>query len=210
MKKVYLVRHGETFHNQANLVQGGNTLLNELGEKQAGLVAQRLLKLDFKHLVVSDYERTKQTAKPALEQIEIKPDYNPLFREVRNPSSLFDQSRLSDEYLRFRETQYEKLATDPTWHHSDEENFTDVVKRAKQALEYLKTLEGDIVVISHGHFIRYVVALVAVNMELDGSLWQKMTHSFRAVNTGITTLEYNKETNHWQILTFNDIAHFAE
>jgi broad specificity phosphatase PhoE len=210
MKRVYLVRHGQTTYNVEHRVQDGSSLLTELGYKQAQQVADRLTAISFDHLVVSDYERTKQTAEPTVLATGKIPQLTHLFREVRRPSEFFHTLRETDEYQKFQSDEYENFGQNPEWHHSDEENFVDVNKRAKESLEYLLTLEGDIAVISHGHFIRYIVALVATQLELDGPTWQKMCSSFIALNTGITTLEYDDKSRHWRILTFNDIAHFAE
>ncbi len=210
MKKVYLVRHGETSYNRDHLVQDGSTTLTELGHKQAELVAERLQSIDFSHLIVSDYERTKQTAQPTIERKSIEAIYTPLFREVRRPSRFFHTSRKTDEYQNFMKLEFENFASNPEWHDSDEENFVDASTRALEALQFLKNLDGDVAVISHGHFIRHIVAQVATNLQLDGPTWKKMCRSFFAVNTGITTLEYSASEDHWHILTFNDIAHFAE
>jgi len=210
MKRIYLVRHGETTHNEAGLVQDGTTELSTQGQQQAVVVAERLATVAFDHLVVSDYVRTRQTAEPLLALKSLTPLYSPLFREVRRPSRFFHQSRKSAEYRAFLDAELDRLMTDPNGHDSDEENFVDVVTRAKAALEYLLTLDGDVAVISHGHFIRYVVALVAMQLKLEASHWYHMCVSFEAVNTGITNLTYDADRARWQILTFNDIAHFAE
>lgn len=210
MKKVYLVRHGETTYNLNELVQDGSSLLTERGQEQARVVAARLATLNFQHLLVSDYERTKQTAAPTIELTGLTPVYTPLFREVRRPSEFWHTSRQAEPYQTFLRTEYEQFAIDPTWRHSDEETFTDVTTRAREALDNLCSLDGDVAVISHGHFIRHIVAQVATNRQLDGQTWQKMYNSFHAVNTGITTLEYDAARDHWHILTFNDIAHFAQ
>jgi len=210
MKKVYLVRHGETFHNQKGLLQDGTTQLSELGESQAEQVAKRLQSLDFQHLIVSDYERTKQTAQPIQRLTNVETVFSPMFREIRRPSEFFHKLRSSAEVQNFMKQEFENLVSDPTARHSDEENFVDVSKRAKEAFEYLKKIEGDIVVVSHGAFIRLLTAQVASGFSLDGPMWQKMSRGFYTSNTGITTLEYNEDNDHWRILTFNDLAHFAE
>jgi probable phosphoglycerate mutase len=210
MQHIYLVRHGETTYNEQGLVQDGSSLLTDRGTKQAHQVAERLRHLDFQNLVVSDYERTKQTAQPVAELTGVQPEYSALFREIRRPSEFFHTERTLPGFQSYLHLEYQNFVTDPTWRHSDEENFVDSSARASQALEYLTQLDGDTVVISHGHFIRMLTATVACNMELDGPTWQKMYRSFKAVNTGITTLLYDPTEAHWQILTFNDHAHFAE
>lgn len=210
MKRVYLVRHGETTYNDQGLVQDGSSLLTDRGIKQANRVAERLQHLKFQNLVVSDYERTKQTAQPIVELSGIAAVYTPLFREIRRPSEFFHTERKLQGFQDYLRLEYENFVVDPAWRHSDEENFQDTSKRALEALLYLTELNGDTVVISHGHFIRLLTATVACNLELNGPTWQKMYKSFKAVNTGITTFTYYADEQRWQILTFNDHAHFAE
>lgn len=209
-QRVYLVRHGETNYNRQGLVQDGSSVLTEQGIKQANRVAERLQHLTFQNLVVSDYERTRQTAQPIVELSAITPEYSPLFREVRRPSEFFHTDRTLPGYQNFLQLELKNFVADPTWRHSDEENFLDTQERVQAALEHLVTLTGDTVVVSHGHFIRLLTATVATNLQLDAATWQKMYTSFKATNTGITTLVYEPETQHWHILTFNDHAHFAE
>lgn len=209
-KRVYLVRHGETTYNRDSLVQDGTSLLSDAGKHQANVVAERLQNLSFQHLVVSDYERTRQTAEPIIAATQIQPVYSHLFREIRRPSCFFHKSRASTEFQQFLESEYESFGTDDSWRHSDEENFQDVSTRVHKALNYLLTLEGDVVVVSHGHFIRRITATVATSLQLDAPTWQKMYKSFWAVNTGITTIVYEAQEERWRILTFNDHAHFAE
>jgi len=211
MKTIYLVRHGETTHNKKpERIQDGTTLLTEQGQRQAVRVAERLQNLDFQNLIVSDYERTKQTAEPIVKLSGLTPEYTELFREVRRPSVFFHELRGSDQVQSFLKQESDNFAVDPAVHHSDEENFIDASDRAKQALRYLETLDGDAVVVSHGHFIRHMTAQVTTGFSLDGPLWQKMSKSAVASNTGITTLQFFPDESHWRILTYNDHAHFAE
>ncbi|KAM6500350.1 phosphoglycerate mutase-like protein [Amanita muscaria] len=65
--RVHLVRHGETEANRQQIVQGQlDTELNELGHKQAGLVAKRLRHVPFEIAFSSDLSRAKKTAEAIL------------------------------------------------------------------------------------------------------------------------------------------------
>ena len=56
--RVYLVRHGETDANRQSIVQGQlDTELNELGQKQAVFVAERLRSVPFDLSFSSDLSR---------------------------------------------------------------------------------------------------------------------------------------------------------
>ena len=209
MKKIYFVRHGETNYNSDGKVQDHSSILTEKGLAQAELVADRLKNLSFDTLVSSDYERTKQTAEVVKKAIGKEPIYNELFREIRRPSEFFHQPR-SGAFFDYIEEEVRNLRTDECWKHSDEESFVEVQNRIKMALDYLENLNGDVVVISHGHFIRRLIATVAVDFQLTGTIWSHMYHSFYATNTGITTIIKKPDSERWQILTFNDHAHFAD
>lgn len=210
MKKVYLIRHGQTGHNVKNYVQDHSPLLTPEGEQQARVIADRVAGLDFNHLIVSDYERTKQTAKPIIEKVEIGPVFSELFREIRRPSEFFHTDRSADAYQQYLADELANFSVDENWRHSDEENFIDTSNRITQALQFVAELDGDVVVISHGHFIIKMIATVAAGGQMSGAVWQQMRHSFQVSNTGVSTLLYDEVENKWRILTFNDIAHFAE
>jgi broad specificity phosphatase PhoE len=207
MKRVYFVRHGETTYNRDRLVQDGTPLLTDAGLKQAYRVAERLANIDFEHLLVSDYERTKQTALPVSELTGKVAEYSPLFREVRRPSVFFHQSNQTEEYLQYLQDEQDNFVN-PSWRHSDEENFADTFTRAQAALADVSSRSGDVVVVSHGHFIRLLTAMVITGGQLTGEMWQLFYTRIKVSNTGITTALF--ENDDWKLLTFNDHAHFAE
>ncbi|KAM6501376.1 phosphoglycerate mutase-like protein [Amanita muscaria] len=65
--RVHFVRHGETESNSQRIIQGHLDIeLNELGHKQAGVVAQRLRHVPFDMAFSSDLSRAKKTAEPIL------------------------------------------------------------------------------------------------------------------------------------------------
>lgn len=210
MKRIYLVRHGQTNYNEAGLVQDDSSYLTELGKRQARQIGARLQKLDFEHLIASDYKRASETAEIVGEMVEKKPQLSPLFREVRRPSALFHTPHVEDGYRQFLAAEIASFDQDENWRHSDEENFTDVQKRVVEAFDFLETLEGDVAVVSHGHFIRRLVANVATKGNLTGPVWKDMYDAFWTSNTGLTTIVQDAASKHWKIVTFNDHAHFAD
>lgn len=207
MKKIYLVRHGETNYNEAGLVQGSDSVLTDAGIKQVNRLATRVESIAFDHLLVSDYERTRQTAQPIVDLTSKEAEFTPLVREVRRPSEFIHKPNQSDEYQAFLHAAKAHYS-DAAWHHSDEENFFDAKQRVKETLDYIASLNGDVLVVSHGHFIRLMVSYILTQGNLTADMWQMMEHSYKALNTGITTIL--SDDDHYQLLTFNDIAHFAE
>jgi len=135
MKHIYLVRHGETMHNASGLVQDSMAELSDIGRQQAQLIAHRLKDIDYHHLLVSDYVRTRQTAEYITPPDSVSIVFSDLVREQRRPSEFFNQPNTSSEFWQFLE-QEEINLDNPNWHWSDEENFYDVVARVEKVYQY--------------------------------------------------------------------------
>ena len=209
MKRVYLVRHGETESNVGNVVQDHTSELSEKGREQARFIAKRLQNINFQNLYSSDYRRADHTALEIAKLSQKTHVQTPMIREMRRPSILVGKSRESTEYKEFLKTTDDNVG-DPNWHYSDEENFFDVLKRVKDFMLQLDSLQGDSVIVSHTRFIKMMTLYVIMNRQLTPQIWQISMNSIIASNTGVTVLEYNEDKNMWQVLTFNDHAHFAE
>lgn len=201
------MRHGETNYNVDGLVQSSDSVLTDRGREQAKQLAERVRHLSFQHVVVSDYVRTRETAEELLLHTDASVEYSALVREIRRPSEFWHQSNSSEAYVSFMQQATDKYA-DSEWHYSNEENFFDARSRVAEALDYFETLDGDVVVVTHSHFVRLLVSYVLLQGELEAADWKKMEHSYWAQNGGITTIVCDTESR--RLLTFNDFAHFAE
>lgn len=212
-KHVYFVRHGESVANATGIRQGPETPLTELGKKQAICVAGRLSALPIERVVISTYTRAKETAAPIIEAgRHTAVNYSELFIERRNPS-LMVGTKMNDPAL---EHVWSKIAANhhlPHWHHSDEENFADLVSRAKKALIFLEELnEKHILIVSHGMFMKVVFAHVLLGEKLDGRIfWDQFIPAKNVVNTGIMHIEhtenYRKTRKFWKLISWNDYTH---
>ncbi len=209
MKKIYLVRHGETTANADDLIQDANNELSDKGKAQAAVVAERLQHLTFTNLLVSDYVRARETADILLTLVDHEPIYTPLVREIRRPSELVGAPRHGEAFYAF-DAQAAAHASDAAWHFSDEENYYDIVQRVQDLLAYVETLEGDTVIITHGRFIIFVMMYVIMMGKLTPEVWSANLNPFTHENTGITVLTYKESKQHWALTTYNDHAHFAE
>jgi probable phosphoglycerate mutase len=208
-KKIYLVRHGQTNNNVTHTVQGADSVLSAKGEQQAILLSERLQQLSFQHLFVSDYVRTRQTVAPLLDYLTIQPEYTHLARETKMPSRFVGVSNQSEDFLEFYKLSTENI-NDPEWRYADEETFYDVVRRVADFFTLITSQPGDVVVVTHGRFLTYMVMYVVTKGNLTTDIWLNCRHGFETSNTGITILEYNESWLDWRLLTFNDHAHFAE
>lgn len=209
MKTIYLARHGESTSNVLNIVQSAEDVLTAAGESQAKVLAERLSKLSFQNLLVSDFIRTKQTVAPLLQFVDIEPTYTDLIREARRPSSLVGSPLKGEAFIAYDQASKAHIL-EADWHFEDEENFFDIVERVRKLFTVIDSLEGDTVLITHGRFTVYLVMFVLLGGKLTPDLWSGDFDTFTTTNTGITVLTYKDHKNIWALTTYNDHAHFAE
>jgi broad specificity phosphatase PhoE len=79
-----LLRHGQTDANQRGIIQGhSQTALNELGQRQSKLLAQRLAEFRprIERLICSDLLRAQQTVAPIAKALNLEVFYDAAWRE---------------------------------------------------------------------------------------------------------------------------------
>jgi probable phosphoglycerate mutase len=209
MKKIYLVRHGESESNVLNIIQDEKPLLSPAGIKQAEVIAKRLQHLPFNNILISDTRRTRQTAEPILAHTDIVPIYTPLLRELKRPTSVIGLTKKT-EIFKIYDSMAQEHSNDPAWHYEDEENFFDVLKRCKDFLNYATELVGDTLAVTHGRFTIFTMMYVLLREKFTPELWFQLKSSIYNDNTGITVLKFDDVNKHWRLETYNDKAHFAE
>jgi broad specificity phosphatase PhoE len=133
MKKIYLVRHGETNANAMAYVPGKAEPLNERGIEQASVLAERVSHITVEALVTSDFMRARQTMEPIEAVFKQAAKVTPLFGEVFEPTSLHslpEDSELVHEHRKSRNSHVE----DTSWRMEDGENMSDVFERVARIL----------------------------------------------------------------------------
>lgn len=209
MKKIYIVRHGETDTNELDVVSGEQGILSEKGIRQAQSLAKRFEEIDFHHIFTSDYKRAKETASFIAKKNEKVLLDEPLLRELARPYEFLGKPRTSPEYLAFLDA-LDSNINNPDWHFSDEENFFDLIKRVNELFTKLENFEGDIVLVSHARMVMTVTMYVLMGKQLTPEVWKAGMRHMVVLNTGITTIVYNEEKQIWKLEMFNDRAHFAD
>lgn len=142
---IYIIRHGQTRLNKANVLQGRrDTPLNETGRQQASQAAEwfRSRGIHFDYVFSSPLERAMDTAKICCDYIEpvkderlIEMDYGPYEgADLRNPAP---------EILEF----FSDFVNNPA--PAGMEQLADVVGRTGEFLEEIKNLEGNILISTH-------------------------------------------------------------
>lgn len=183
--KLYLVRHGETYFNTCQKIQGwSDSLLTKTGVNQAAILGNGLKNLPFSKVYTSDLGRAKGTADIVLSvrhdkmmnELEIVPNFREQFfgsfegNRLNILSHLFkdDNNLLSSvvndsELAKFKSedtimNQFKLV--DPT---HEAENASEFWKRVEQGFNYVysKAQDGDqILIITHGALIRKLATRV--------------------------------------------------
>jgi probable phosphoglycerate mutase len=174
---ILLVRHGETDGNAARILQRPEVPLNDRGMHQAGRLAERLFAHGFVHIVCSDLLRARMTAAPLAACSGIEIEESPLLQE-RNFGDLRGMPYAALKEDPFGPDVAPPNGEDwPTFHARVADAFAFMVRRRR-------SLNGNLVVITHGLVCRAVVARHALVPE--GAAVPE-----RFDNTSITVLQEN-------------------
>ncbi len=212
-KNVYFGRHGESRANATGVREGGDSPLTERGLLQAKFSALRLKGKGIQRIISSDYARAVSTALVHSSHLGLPlTDTSPLFAERRNPSVMLGKHVGDPEVERM----WHEIALNygtHDWRHSDEENFADLVERAKQALAFLEFIPEDTVyVASHGMFMKVILAHVQLGEHTNGRIfWDRYVPIKNVDNTGLMHLQftpnYHQTGMYWKLVSWNDRAH---
>ena len=209
-KLIYFVRHGETESNVQNIRQGSEGPLTEKGRKQALDTALRFPKFKGRPQVIisSPFERTKETAEIIGKELKLKVKYSDLLKERRNPSEIIghwgDEPGIKQIIDRM----------DKSYHAddlrvSDEENFTDLKKRAKKLLGFIsRRWEKRIILVTHGIFLKMVISYMLHGDKLTASEYNKLSYYNPISNAGMAICSYKHhwlKKNEWKLLVWNDL-----
>lgn len=161
MKKIYLVRHGQSESNVGGQLTTNKTIeLTDLGHQQAQAVCQWVLDhigTDIASIGVSKFIRTQQTAKPLVAATHIQPnviegleEFNYLSFDAVRDLPLDERIAISDNFWLKNDLQ--------DAHGNDSESFANFYTRVEQVFAYFKTLEsGNHIVYTHGLWISMLI-----------------------------------------------------
>ncbi len=204
---IYFVRHGESEGNVSKIHQAPETPLSNQGIAQAQLVKQRLHAISFETIVCSDYRRAQHTAQIIQADTKVPIIETVLLREHRLPSEM---KGLAADHPQARLIKESLIAAkhDPDYHFSDEENLSDLITRGRVALEFLRCLPHQtLVVVTHGNFLKCMSLCIVFEALVSPALIGASFKNLKTTNTGITMAEYSDSS--WKLITWNDSAHLA-
>lgn len=194
MLELWLIRHGETDGNASRRIHGiTDAPLNELGLRQAELLAPRLAGVSFDAVYASDLQRAHRTALTALPGAEVRLD-----RRLREMSYGVFEDRTWEELDADETAEANHWREDPVGRRvPGGESYGDLWGRMEAFRADLPG-EGRVAAFTHGGAIRVV---------LYGVLGQTNRHGLRfsVANTSITRVRYRPDGV--TIVTLNDHAH---
>jgi broad specificity phosphatase PhoE len=210
-KVVYFVRHGQSEHNVSPVFQSPESPLSEAGQKQAENIANRITKIEFETLLSSPFQRAKETAEIIAKITGKNPEFSDLFIERVKPSKINGKSYDDQEASRIWH-EWEKSLFTTDLKIEDGENFNDLIKRADKALKFLEERpEKSLVVVTHGFFLRTIIARVLLGESLSEDNYKNFQFSATMENTGLSAIRYSKgyEDTRWRLWIYNDHAHLG-
>jgi broad specificity phosphatase PhoE len=210
-KIVYFVRHGQSEGNASAVFQSLDSPLSKIGKEQAGKIAERVSRLSFETLIASPLTRARETAEIIAKITGKQPEYSELFVERIKPTNLSGKPH-SDKTARKLWVEWEKSLYTPKLHIEDGENFNSLILRADKAINFLATrLEKKLVVVTHGYFIRTIIARIILGNALTPEAFKNLQSKMLSENTGLTVITYEKTPDGiaWRLWTYNDHSHLG-
>lgn len=205
--RIYFVRHGEGEHNVKKLYSTPNFSLTEKGKQQAKATAQRVKNLPIEIIITSSYKRTLQTTEIINKDLNKKVVITDLAIEIKRPKEIVGRFHADPDVKKIKDLM-DQNAQLKNWHYSDEENFTDLKKRAKEFIKYLESFnEEHILVVSHLVFIQMVILVMLVRDDLMASTFVRGYRFLELETSGLTICE---KADDWKLITWNDQSHLAD
>ena len=202
MTKIFLIRHGLSEWNKLNKIQGQkNTILTELGEKQAAHMGNRLIEENIDIIYSSDLKRAYDTAKIISNIINKPLISSEAIREINfgqweglNTEEL--QEKYRDEYLTWTK-EPDKLNMDGA------ETLEDLKHRGMKYIDHIvkENQNKNIAIVSHGVMLKVIIL---------GLLGVDMSH-YKNISLNNVSLSIVECRTYNNVLTLlNDTSHLKE
>lgn len=200
----YFIRHGRTVWNEQGLMQGhGDSPLTEQGILGAQKAGYALSQVPFVAAYSSVLKRTIDTAENIIGERDI-----PLFQHKGLNEQFF--GKWEGQWVEpLREhPEFKQMISDPAQYKAQDnggETYEQLATRAMNALHDIIKIhdEGNILIVSHGHTLRLLIAL------LGGATWQNHRDEGKSVsllNTAISVVHYDSEKG-FTVEKINDASH---
>lgn len=198
MRKIIVVRHGETQWNRELRYQGQtNVDLNEEGIRQVERLAQHLKDEKIESIYSSDLKRAYKTAEAIAKYHSLKIKKTKLLREIHY--GIWEGMYLFEVKEKYPEILSEWIKSPFNTVIPEGESIKSFARRIKRAIDkILKETVGNILIVSHGGPIKIILTYL-LGMDLS------QVRIFRQDNTALNIIEEEGER---RILTLmNDTCH---
>lgn len=201
MRRLYLLRHGESDWNLSGKVQGSkDSELTEKGISQAESAGERLKVENIGSIYASPLKRAKLTAEVVGEKIGVSSKVEQDFQEMcfgHWEGRLLKevQGDYGDEFMLWKKKPHEFKV-------EGSESLIEVQSRMLSAIETIKKTDDseNVLVVSHGTAIKaMVLGLLGIDLSKYGN--------FSVSNTGITMIEFGDYNTVMRY--FNDTGHLT-
>ncbi len=199
-KTLYVIRHGQTVHNQKGIVQGRyvRSELSRLGHKQANAFYEGYKDVPFQKIYTSTLQRTVQTVQPFLKS-GIPHEALPGLDEISwgNSEGKHEHGKDNKQYFDIIET-WKSGNLEPRLPGGGE-NPLDVQQRQKEALNYIVAQPEDLVLVCmHGRALKILLTWVSGHSLKD-------MDNFDHDNLSLYILQYKH--GKWHIVKNDERSH---
>jgi probable phosphoglycerate mutase len=205
MSRIYIIQHCQSEHHINDLTGGWtDTPLTKLGENQAVEIAKELRNMgvsDNFDLFSSDLLRASMTAEKIEHYFNKNMILDKSLREHNNGQAAEKTKEWAKHNILFKSKGIE--LDKPLW--VDAETFRELFDRMKEFNDrVLKNAENDIVIVSHGVAIGYLI-MSYLNMESDA-----LKNSLIAGNAGGISILKKSPMGQNTLNMFNSISHLVK
>lgn len=212
MITVYRIRHTETGVDENNpRKKKPNKNLSTLGRNNGQRIAQYLIDKKIKYLYTSQFTRSNELGHiisrylSSHSNVNIKVNTTPLLNEWWIPSIWGKKYTELNKYLHWRSSVFQNQSLDSRF-DSDSETLRELLNRVVQFNEFLSTLDGNAVYISHSQYIATDLTNLIYGPSLTSSHLIKGFDQFfpkRHGTIAITTFE----NSCWNVIDHSYIKH---
>ncbi len=202
MKKIYLLRHGQSEGNNTGIIQGTvDTKLTEKGKEQARLSAKRLKDAKIDKIYCSELSRAKDTADIIGQELGVEVEAVPEFYELS--FGIWEGMDFEEVKSQHKED-FELWKKSP--HLFKKDGFEGIEagkERMLRGFERIKKEDGveNILIVSHGSSIK---SLIIGLLDAESSLYRHLVMA----NAGLSLLEIGDYNT--VIRYYNDFSHLSD
>lgn len=165
MPKVYLLRHGQSEANVRGILAGPDNSVNlsDKGVRESRIVSKHLQKIEFTQIYTSPISRCIQTINAL---IIAKPQI-PLLIEERIQEMNYGDWNGKELKALSKKREWKSIQNQPSkFKFPQGESFLQLRKRVQSFLTEIETLQGPVLVVSHGDVIKMMLTCT-LNLSTD-------------------------------------------